>query len=147
MHGKLFMCLLLGVTLLDKRAESQGDQTEVIISLFATDLNGCDALSACDAFVKILCSTASYDWRNCGQTREMTDDNFPVWPERFTFQYTQSERMRWRFDVIDKDVLFDDPIGSVSVVVEEFLNATEVQSTVRYDLNGRGSFFVHRRRL
>lgn len=23
----------------------------------------------------------------------MTDDNFPVWPERFTFQYTQSERM------------------------------------------------------
>ncbi len=58
-----------------------------------SDLNKCDDLSACDAYVNIMCSTASYDWRKCGNTQVMQDDNFPVWPERFTFQYLQSERM------------------------------------------------------
>jgi hypothetical protein len=66
-----------------------------------SDLNGCDSLSACDAVVKIKCASASSDWKDCGETQEMKDDNFPVWPERFTFQYTASENLVKKNIIID----------------------------------------------
>jgi hypothetical protein len=64
----------------------------IIISCFR-DLSGCDVGSACDTVVTILCSSISSDWKQCGKTIEMSDDNFPVWPELFTFEYIQSEHL------------------------------------------------------
>lgn len=111
------------------------------------DLNGCDELSACDTVVKIMCASVSSDWRQCGITGEMGDDNFPLFKERFNFRYVPSEMQRWRFDLIDKDVLFDDPIGSVTVSMADFLRATEIQATMMFELNGRSRFYLHRRSL
>jgi len=126
-------------------ASIYAQETSVTITLFATDLNGCDPLSSCDPFVKILCSSVSSDWKECERTQVIQNDNYPVWPERFNIQYIPSENQRWRFDIIDQDLGIDDPIGSVSTTVKDFLNATDSQPIQSFNLNGRGYFYVQRR--
>ncbi|CAG7816399.1 unnamed protein product [Allacma fusca] len=117
----------------------------ITISFFAADLNGCDDLSKCDAFVELLCVTSLSDGRDCGKTKYIQDDNYPVWPEEFTFSNTTGEVLRrWQIKVLDDDVAFNDVIATVVLPFEEFVKATETQRNHKIDLGGRGSLYVTR---
>ncbi|CAG7724873.1 unnamed protein product [Allacma fusca] len=117
----------------------------VTISLFATDLNKCDDLSKCDAYVEILCVTSLSDGRECGKTKYIKNDNFPVWPEEFTFTNTSTEIFRrWQLKVLDHDDFFDDHIATVIVPFADFIAGTETQRHYKLDLGGRGSLYVTR---
>jgi len=141
--------LVLTVTLLFAFANGINAQnSSVLISIFATDLTGCDDTSACDAFVTIFCQKALGNWVECGKTSVIQNDNFPVWPERFNFEFTPEDQMRWRFDIMDEDVFFNDPYTLVLLGVDEFIATTPVLQTKRIDLDsGLGRFFIHRREM
>jgi len=127
---------------------SAQNSSSVMISLFATDLKDCDALSACDPFVIISCQKALGNWIECGKTSVLQDDNFPVWPERFTFEFTPQDEMRWRFDIWDEDLFFNDHYAMVLLTVQEFITSTPELQTMRIELEGgKGYLFIHRRMM
>jgi hypothetical protein len=60
--------------------------------ILISDLFDCDALSACDTEITIYCYSASEPTPvKCGITKNITDDAYPIFPERFTFAYIPNQ--------------------------------------------------------
>ncbi|CAL8118030.1 unnamed protein product [Orchesella dallaii] len=109
-------------------------------------MSGCDTTSACDLHVTIRCSSISSDWKICGETSKLQDDNFPVWPEVYTFEHTPGTSQRWRFDLVDEDVAFNDVIATFDVIVDTY--AATTGNLYQLPLPGnevKGVFWIHRR--
>ncbi|OXA54587.1 uncharacterized protein LOC110850089 [Folsomia candida] len=131
----LFSCLALAAA-----------QSQVTISLSASELLDYDAISGCDTVITIFCSSTSSPSTQCGQTEEISDDAYPIFPERFTFPYAIGSGQQWRFELVDKDLQFDDHIGTVVISVDDFMQTINTGDTMtrKINLNRPGNLHVKR---
>jgi len=138
------MSLRIPLTLFGLLATALMIHAETIsFKLFATDLNDCDPFNGpCDAYVKIFCQSKASDWKLCGQTETIDNDNFPIWEQAFHFDHFQSERERMQFQVLDSDYDSDDLIATVEIDVDSVLNETSIKKTYPIGLNGRGTLYI-----
>ncbi|XP_021964393.1 nicotinic receptor-associated protein 1 [Folsomia candida] len=121
-------------------------QSEVTISLSATELLNYDGFSGCDTVITIFCSSTASPWTQCGAVEMIPDNMNPVFPERFTFPYAIGTGQQWRFELVDRDVQFDDPIGTVIISVDEYMQTITTGGTMtrRADINRHGYLHVKR---
>ncbi|CAL8111693.1 unnamed protein product [Orchesella dallaii] len=112
-------------SLIGKSDQSIKSNASITISFYATNLSGCDLLSACDTTVTILCSSIYSDWKQCGQTKKIRNNNNPVYPELFTFEHVPGSSQRWRFDLKDHNLFGSKLMGSYSYIVDEYADLKE----------------------
>ncbi|XP_021943263.1 uncharacterized protein LOC110841873 [Folsomia candida] len=121
-------------------------QSQVTISLSGSELLDYDSISGCDTVITIFCSSTSSPATYCGEVQKISDDAYPVFPERFTFPYAIGTGQQWRFELVDRDVQFDDPIGTVVISVDDFMQTITTGGTMtrRVNLNRPGNLHVKR---
>ncbi|ODN06634.1 Phospholipase D gamma 1 [Orchesella cincta] len=126
-----------------KEDQSIKSNSSISISFYATELSGCDLISACDASVTILCSSIYTDWKICGQTKRIRNSNNPVWPEAFEFEHVSGSSQRWRFDLKDHNLFGTKLMGSFSYSVDEYADMKE--NLIQNDVpENRGVLWVQR---